>query len=118
MIKVTYYISDQGENPTKKFIESLTEKQQRKIIRVLTYIKEYGLTTAIPHIKKLTGSPLWEIRILGQDNIRVFYASVVSDSILLLHGFIKKSQQTPQKEISKALARLADWLAYQKNLDK
>ena len=73
------------------------------------YIEDYGLVTAIPHIKKLTGSPLWEIRILGQDNIRVLYATVERDTVLFLHGFIKKSQQTPSRELSTALDRLREW---------
>ena len=110
MTKVIYYITKNEYNPGKEFIESLQERQQRKIIRLLTSVQLYGLTAAIPHIKKLTGTPLWEIRILGQDNIRVFYASVLTDSILVLHGFIKKSQQTPRKEIETALNRLKDWL--------
>lgn len=112
---VQYYISPSGENPVKKFIEFLAERQQRKIARILIYINEYGLITAIPHIRKLTGTPLWEIRILGQDNIRIFYASFLSDSILLLHGFIKKSQQTPRKEIETALNRLTDWMDVRKD---
>ncbi len=116
--KISYYISVSGENPVKTFIESLTERQERKIARVLNNIENYGLVLAIPHVKKLTGTPLWEIRILGQDNIRILYATVLSDSVLLIHGFIKKSQQTPNWEIKTALERLNDWLTYQKAIDK
>ena len=108
--KIYYYISASGENPFDKFLDSLSEKQQRKILRILTNIGTYGLTTAIPHIKKLTGTALWEIRILGQDNIRVFYATLVENSILVLHGFSKKSQKTPSREIKTAIDRLNDWL--------
>lgn len=110
MTKVIYYTNTTGENPTRKFIESLQEKQQRKIIRILTYIEEYGLITAIPHVKKLTGTPLWEIRILGQDSIRVLYATIEKDIILVLHGFIKKSQKIPHKELETTINRLNDWL--------
>ena len=117
MTKVTYYTTAQGENPTRKFIESLQKKQQRKVIRILTYIQQYGLVTAIPHIKKLAGHPLWEIRMLGRDNIRIFYASILTDSILLLHGFIKKSQNTPQREIDTALTRLREWLTDETVID-
>lgn len=106
---IYYYTTENGGNPSKKFIESLNVKQQRKITRILAYLEEYGLITAIPHVKKLTGTPLWEIRILGQDNIRIFYASVLTDSILILHGFIKKSEATPRKEIDISLNRLKDW---------
>ncbi len=111
---VYYYTTLDGGNPTRIFIESLQEKQQRKVTRILTYIEKYGLVTAIPHIKKLISTPLWEIRVLGEDSIRIFYASVLTNSILLLHGFIKKSQKTPQKEINTALARYTEWLTDQK----
>ena len=109
MSKVLYYTTFTGENPFGRFLDSLSERQQRKILRILTTIGAYGLTSAIPHIKKLRGTPLWEIRILGQDNIRVLYAVLVNDSILILHGFSKKSQKTPTKEIKTAIDRLNDW---------
>lgn len=109
MTKIVYYTKVSGESPPRRFIESLSVKQIKKVARILAYIEEYGLTSAIPHLKKLTGTPLWEIRILGQDNIRVFYAVISEDSIVLLHGFIKKSQETPQKEIALALSRFTEW---------
>lgn len=117
MTKVIYYTTASGNNPTRKFIESLQNKQRRKVIRILTYIQEYGLITVIPHIKKQSGTKLWEIRILGEDNIRILYVAVMIDSILLLHGFIKKSQETPQKEINTALDRFTDWLSDQETID-
>jgi phage-related protein len=109
MAKVIYYTTTTGENPTANFIESLSARQKTKVIRILTYIERYGLVTAIPHVKKLTGTPLWEIRILGQGNIRIFYVTIERDVIIVLHGFIKKSQKTPLKEIKTAINRLANW---------
>lgn len=110
MTKVIYYTTITEENPAMDFIRSLNERQQRKIIRILTNIEVYGLSIAIPHTKKLTGTPIWEIRILGQDNIRIFYVTVVENSILVLHGFLKKSQKTPSKEINTASNRLNEWI--------
>lgn len=109
MTKIIYYATITEENPPLNFLDSLSEKQQRKILRIIANIKKYGLTTAISHIKKLTGTPLWEIRILGQDSIRFLYVTVLSDSILILHGFFKKTQQTPKKEIDTALNRFKEW---------
>lgn len=54
---IYYYTTENGDNPSKQFIESLTIKQQRKVTRILAYIEEYGLITAIPHFKKLAGTP-------------------------------------------------------------
>ena len=72
-------------------------------------MKDYGISSVLPHVKKLTGVPLWEIRILGRDNIRVFYVMPTGHTVLVLHGFIKKKQKTPLKEIAIAIGRLADW---------
>jgi len=107
---VYYYISENGGNPVREFILSLEVRQQAKIRRILATIMEYGLQPVIPHLRKLTGTPLWEIRILGQDNIRILYVLAHKDSILALHGFVKKSQKTPEKEINTALGRYKDWL--------
>ncbi len=109
MTRVIYYTTALKESPPKNFIESLSASQAGKLGRVLTYIKQYGLITAIRHVKKLTGTSIWEIRILGQDNIRVLYAIRDQDAIIILHGFIKKAQKTPLKELETALNRLEDW---------
>lgn len=102
---VQYYLTSSGENPVSDFLDSLTGKQQAKILRIFSYIEAYGLSMAIPHIKKLTGTPLWEIRILGQDNIRIIYISPQKNNVLVLHGFVKKKQKTPRREIEIALNR-------------
>jgi phage-related protein len=115
MMRIIYYTTSSGENPVDEFLDSLDERQQSKVLRLLTTIKLYGLITVIPHIKKLIGTPFWEIRILGRDNIRVFYITVASMDILLLHGFIKKTQKTPGKEIGIAQKRLEDYLLRKKS---
>ena len=38
-------------------------------MRIFQYPEKLGTTSAIPHLKKLQGTPLWEIRILGKDSI-------------------------------------------------
>lgn len=73
---------------------------------IIKNIIEFGLVSAIPHIKKLSGSPLWEIRILGKDSARILYAHKMRDGIVLLHAFKKKTKKTPPKEIDIALQRL------------
>jgi len=103
--KVTYYISPSGENPVEEFIESLQLRQKSKIFGIFENIEKYGLTSVTPHLKKLTGTPFWEIRVLGQDNIRVIYLVPRVSTVLLLHGFIKKSQQTSSRDLSLAIKR-------------
>ena len=108
--RILYYTSPSGKNPVKKFIDSLSDKQQTKILRILKYLKEYGLSVPLPHIKKLTGTPLWEIRILGKHNLRILYVIPQKHTLLTLHGFIKKTQKTPKKELTIALSHYQIWL--------
>lgn len=103
--KVIYYISVTSENPVSDFLDSLQQQTQSKVLRVFHNIEEYGLKSIIPHIKKLSGTPFWEIRILGQDSIRVIYVVVVEYQVLVLYGFIKKTQKTPLKELEIANKR-------------
>lgn len=106
---IYYYTTTSGDNPVKEFLDGLSFKQQTKILRIFQIIQEYGLISALPHIKKLTGTPFWEIRILGKDNIRVIYIVPEQNHILVLSGFIKKTDKTPQREINIAQARWKDW---------
>jgi phage-related protein len=62
----------------------------------------------MPLIKKID-KDLWEVRTtLESDIARVFF-TVDGDYMILLHGFIKKSQKTPQNELKTALARLGNY---------
>jgi len=107
--KVIYFISEAKDNPVQLFLDHLETREQSKILRILQYIREYGLISVLPHVKKLSGLPLWEIRVLGKDSIRIFYIVPYEQTILLLHGFRKKSQKTPKKEIAIALHRYQNW---------
>jgi phage-related protein len=109
-VKIIYHTSTSGKNYVREFILSLQKHQQAKIRRLLQLITEYGLSSIIPHTKKLSGTPLWEIRILGKNSIRIIYVVLHINTILALHGFIKKTQKTPRKEINTALKRYQNWL--------
>ncbi len=102
---IYYYISPRGNNPVKDFLDA-RPKAKVKVFRILQNIKEYGLTIVIPHIKKLADTPLWEIRILGEDSVRILYITKQEKKIFLLHAFIKKTDKTPEKEIKIALSRI------------
>ena len=55
--------------------------------------------------EKLQVHHLWELRILGKDNIRLFCAPAGKSRVVVLHVFLKKSQKTPAREIDCALDR-------------
>lgn len=107
-MRVLYYVDARDNNPVKDFIDSLTLTQQSKVLRAIQPIIEFGIGSHLHNTKKLVGTPLWEIRVLGKDNIRLFYAVEIKDVVLILHGFIKKTQKTQVKEIRLAMSRLVD----------
>lgn len=107
-MRVLYYVDCRGNNPVKEFIDSLSVAQQRKVLRAIQPVIEFGIGSHLRNTKKLVGTPLWEIRVLGKDNIRMFYAIEIKGIVLILNGFIKKSQKTPNKEIQLAMNRLED----------
>ena len=104
--EVVYYVSSSGDNPVSDFLDDLDKQTQSKLLRIVANIAEYGLLSVVPHIKKLSDTPLWEIRVLGKSNARIIYVVPTQTKVILLHGFIKKSNKTPSKEINIAIVRL------------
>jgi len=101
--RVSFYTPKGRKSPIGEFLDACQESLRTKIIRQLKYVQEYGLTPAVPNLRKLTNTPLWELRILGRDNVRIFCANLPTNEIKILHIFVKKKQKTPPKEISVAL---------------
>lgn len=107
--KVKIYESPSGDKPVETFLNSLNEKARLKVSRTFELLEQFGLEGAYPHAKKLTGTILWELRMLGSDSIRILYITATGKIFLLLHGFKKKSQKTPPKEITIAKKRLIEY---------
>ena len=106
---VYYQTPQQSSSPVQDFIQSLDMKTRTKVANSLNLLEEFGIKLSSPHTKKLIGTDLWELRILGQDNLRIFYVAVIGKSFLLLHGFVKKKQKTDKREIKTALGRLKEY---------
>lgn len=103
---MVYYISPSGKIPVKNFLDTTGPKLKAKALRILMTFQEYGLRGILSHVKKLAGTPLWEIRILGGDSTRILFVTQKEKQILLLHAFVKKTNKTPVKEIAIALKRM------------
>jgi len=61
-----------------------------------------------PHTKAF-GDGLFELRLKGAEGIaRVFFCTLVGRRIVMLHGFVKKTNKTPQREFLIAASRLKE----------
>ncbi|KKS97753.1 MAG: phage-like protein [Candidatus Gottesmanbacteria bacterium GW2011_GWA2_43_14] len=102
--KIITYESDRGEKPIDEFLKKQQAFTRAKIIHNIGLLRTYGNLLTMPHVKML-GSGLFELRIRGKEELRIFYCFSGSKTIYLLHAFKKKTQKTPQKEHDLALER-------------
>jgi len=86
-----------------KFIKSLEKPTIAKVLRIIDLLERFSYNLGSPHSKKVRAR-LYELRIRGTQEVRLFYCFHKS-RIFLLHGFIKKSQRIPGREINLALEK-------------
>lgn len=91
------------DDTIEKFIRYLEKSAAAKVLRTIDLLEEFGKKLGMPHSKKVAHN-LFELRVRGKQEVRIFYM-FRNNEIILLHGFIKKSQQIPQKELKIALCR-------------
>ncbi|MFZ4857150.1 MAG: type II toxin-antitoxin system RelE/ParE family toxin [Desulfuromonadaceae bacterium] len=73
--------------------------------RLSNLLEEFGLDLRMPHSRAMGGG-LFELRPKGREGIaRVFYCMKVGRKIIILHSFIKKTNETPKRELDLAHRR-------------
>jgi phage-related protein len=111
--EIELYEKANDEAPVLDFIISLNPKQQAKIYREIELLKKFGNELHFSHTRKMEGekySSLWELRIeFASDAFRIFYFMCYQNRSVLLHGFQKKTEKTPVKELDIALNRMNDY---------
>ena len=88
----------------EKFIESLPLDDRASLRARIDFLGEIGNRAREPLSKSLGGG-LLELRAKAS---RVFYCFKPKGVIVLLHGFTKKSQKTPRREMELALKRMEE----------
>jgi len=100
------YETPSGQPVLQNFINSIQKETRSKIYRQIDLLEEYGPQLGMPHSKPMSGG-LYELRVRGKQEVRVFYVFAVENNVYLLHGFQKKSQATHKKELELARQRQA-----------
>ncbi len=76
--------------------------------RLAELLVEHGPNLRLPHSRAF-GDGLFELRPRGRSGIgRAFYCFMIGKRVIVLHAFIKKSQQTPDNELKLARKRLKE----------
>jgi len=100
---IVFYEASSGRQPVQEIIRILEINTKSKIARGINLLAAYGPSIGMPHSKRLTQA-ISELRIRGTTDVRILYG-FADRTIYFLHIFKKKSQQTPQREITIAEAR-------------
>jgi phage-related protein len=82
-------------------------RADRKAIGEDIKTAQFGWPLGMPLIPKLGGG-LWEVRSHLDAGIARVIFTVEGSLMVLLHGFVKKSQRTPPSDMKTARQRLAD----------
>lgn len=91
-------------NATERFIAELDTQTIAKILRAMDLLEHFGNNLGMPHSKHVH-QEIFELRIRGKQEVRFLYV-FRSRTIVVLHGFIKKSRRIPRKEGTLAEQRL------------
>ena len=76
--------------------------------RLVELLMEHGPSLRLPHSRAM-GDGLFELRPGGRSGIgRVFYCYLATQWIMVVHAFVKKSQQTLDKELKIARKRVKE----------
>ena len=90
------------------FVLGLPQGLLARYLHLTDMMLEFGADLGMPHTRAM-GDGLFELRVKGEEGIaRVFYCTRVGKRIVMLHGFIKKSEKTPSQELRLARSRLAE----------
>lgn len=101
ILDIVFFRTESGHEPVRDWFKTLS-KADKPVIGADLKTVQYGWPIGMPVVRKLEAG-LWEVRSRLDRRIARILFTVSDGRMILLHGFIKKSQKTPADDL--ALAR-------------
>lgn len=102
-IELYFYSSDNGNEPVREWLKDLPE-EARKAVGLDLQRVQYRWPVGMPLVRNMKNG-LWEVRTsIPNGIVRVLFC-FHDGALYALHGFIKKTQATPQDDLKLALKR-------------
>ena len=102
--KVFFYRTASGREPVREWLKHFDLANRKRIGEDL-YTLQLGWPVGMPLARKLEPG-LWEFRsYISRGIVRIMFTEE-KNTLILLHGFIKKSQKLPASELAVAKKRL------------
>ena len=109
-IQVVYYRKENGEIPVLSYLDTLDVKMAAKVVWTIRLFQEMGADLRLPYSEYIKDG-IYELRAKQGSNIsRVMHFFIVGNKAVLTHGFTKKTQKTPSKEIKLAMKYREDYM--------
>ena len=104
ILAVAFYRTASGMEPVRDWIRSLSA-EDRKVIGFDLRMVEVGWPVGMPLCRPM-GDGLWEVRssLRGNRISRILFCAA-GGRMVLLHGFIKKTQRTPDADLRLTMRR-------------
>ena len=93
-----------GSEPVREWLKSLPQADKTEIGKDILAV-QFGWPLGLPLVDHVEGE-IWEVRTKLTNRIARVLFVVNGSSMVLLHGFIKKSQKTPKPDLDLAKDRL------------
>jgi phage-related protein len=106
ILQVAFYRTKAGNQPMREWLKSMAREDRRTVGEDIKTV-QFGWPLGMPLIRKLEVG-LWEVRSNVSQGIARMLFTVAGDAMFLLHGFVKKTQKTPPRELNTARRRLAN----------
>lgn len=104
ILEVNFYETEQGNEPVRQWLQLLSPADKKRIGEDIKTV-QFGWPLGMPLVKHLDGD-IWEVRIhLSTSIARVLFV-LDKNSMILIHGFIKKQQKTLKSDLDLAKDRV------------
>ena len=102
------YSVDYFNKRVRDEIESWPVGMLADYARLVELLIEFGPDVRMPHSRAM-GDGLFELRPRGREGIgRALYCFLLGQQVMVLHGFVKKSQATPKRDLEIARRRMKE----------
>jgi phage-related protein len=106
-VPVRFYSSETGKEPVREWLRGLDETDRRAIGLDLMRV-QFGWPIGMPLVRSLKDG-LWEVRSsLPSQRIARLVLCFHDGMLVVLHGFIKKTQKTPVDDLLLARRRMTE----------
>ena len=106
LLSVKFFKTDSGSEPVRDWLLEDLTIEERKVVGRDIKIIQMSWPIGMPLVKSM-GSGLWEVRSNLENKLARVLFTFHNNEIILLHGFIKKSQKTLKKDLELAKQRKA-----------